>query len=145
MDDSNTAYHLCLQPPMLKQISNIRFASFGVNDTRYAYTTMVSNGAYFSSGNINITFNDDYNWVDDRLFNYTAVHEIGHSLGLSHTTVEEAVMYPYFDGYIRPIHPDDKMGIHGIYGWKNPQVEWHRLEFGHGFNYPSHITVRHSH
>ncbi len=99
----------------------LRFASFGANDTRYAYTTMVSSGTFFTSGNINITFNDDYNWVDDRLFNYTALHEIGHSLGLSHTTVEEAVMYPYFDGYIRPLHPDDKMGIHGIYGWKNPK------------------------
>ncbi|CAO2657063.1 Nn.00g058660.m01.CDS01 [Neocucurbitaria sp. VM-36] len=105
---------------------NIRFMSFGRDDTRYAYTSMVSDGVSLSAGNINVTFNDDYQWNDDRLFNYTAVHEIGHALGLSHSAVESAVMFAYFEGNIRPIHPDDKLGIHSVYGWKNPK--WSRID-----------------
>ncbi|KAL6711948.1 hypothetical protein ACN47E_002991 [Coniothyrium glycines] len=104
----------------------IRFASLGRDDTRYGYTSMVTDGTFLSSGNINITLNDDYVWSDDRLFNYTATHEIGHALGLSHSAVEEAVMFAYFDGNIRRLHPDDKMGIHSIYGWKSPR--WTRID-----------------
>lgn len=87
---------------------------------------MVSDGISLLSGNINVTFNDDYQWSDDRLFNFTAVHEIGHALGLSHSGVEPAIMFAYYDGNIRPVHPDDKMGIHTIYGWKNPR--WNRID-----------------
>lgn len=103
----------------------IVFNSFGRDDTRYAFTSMVSSGVSMVSGNINITFNEDYAWTDDRLFSYTATHEIGHSLGMSHSAVEPAVMFAYYGGLIRPLHPDDKMGIHSIYGWKNPQ--WNRI------------------
>jgi hypothetical protein len=105
---------------------NIRFSSFGRDDTRYGFTSMVSDGVYMSSGNINVTFNEDYQWTDDRLFNYTAVHEIGHALGLSHSGVEDAIMFPYYDGTMRPMHPDDKMGVHSIYGWKTPK--WSRID-----------------
>lgn len=87
---------------------------------------MVSDGTALQSGSINVTLNDDYAWTDDRLFSYTATHEIGHALGLSHSAVEAAVMFAYYGGLIRPIHPDDKMGIHNIYGWKDPQ--WARLD-----------------
>ncbi|KAF2847849.1 hypothetical protein T440DRAFT_520513 [Plenodomus tracheiphilus IPT5] len=105
---------------------NIRFTSLGRDDTRYGYTTMVSDGTSLSSGNINVTFNDDYVWSDDRLFNFTAVHEFGHALGLSHSAVESAVMFAYFEGNIRPLHPDDKMGVHSIYGWRDPR--WTRID-----------------
>jgi hypothetical protein len=105
---------------------NIRFSSLGREDTRYGFTSMVSDGVYMSSGNINVTFNEDYQWTDDRLFNYTAVHEIGHALGLSHSGVESAIMFPYYDGTMRPLHPDDKMGVHSIYGWKTPK--WNRID-----------------
>ncbi|OAL07691.1 hypothetical protein IQ06DRAFT_14100 [Phaeosphaeriaceae sp. SRC1lsM3a] len=106
------------------------FKSFGRDDTRYGFTSMVSDGTSFQSGSINVTLNDDYMWTDDRLFSYTATHEIGHALGLSHSAVEAAVMFAYFGGLIRPLHPDDKMGIHNIYGWKKPQ--WTRIDTNDG-------------
>ncbi|KAF2831136.1 hypothetical protein CC86DRAFT_378039 [Ophiobolus disseminans] len=108
----------------------IGFRPLGRDDTRYGFTSMVSDGVAFQSGSINVTFNDDYAWSDDRLFSYTAVHEIGHALGLSHSAVESAVMFAYFGGYIRPLNSDDKMGIHNIYGWKNPR--WSRIEANTG-------------
>lgn len=98
----------------------------GPNETAYAFTNMIADGLALSSGLINITFNDDYNWSDDRMFNFTAVHEIGHSLGLSHSKVEEAVMFAYYEGIIRPIHPDDQAAIHTAYGWKEPR--WNRID-----------------
>ena len=47
-----------------------------------------------------------------------AVHEFGHSLGLRHSNVEEAVMYPYFRGYDPDLklHSDDIAGIQYLYG-----------------------------
>jgi hypothetical protein len=108
----------------------IMFKPFGRDDTRYGFTSMVSDGISLQSGSINVTLNDDYLWTDDRLFSYTATHEIGHALGLSHSAVEAAVMFAYYNGYIRPIHSDDKMGIHAIYGWKTPQ--WSRIDANSG-------------
>ena len=47
-----------------------------------------------------------------------AVHEFGHSLGLRHSNVEEAIMYPYYTGYVpdMKLHPDDIVGIQYLYG-----------------------------
>lgn len=52
-----------------------------------------------------------------------AAHELGHSLGLSHSRDPSAVMYPHYRYYDRQQHklsPDDILGIQTIYGrWKN--------------------------
>jgi hypothetical protein len=49
-----------------------------------------------------------------------AIHELGHALGLGHTGVREANMYPVFRRHTGPgsgwLHPDDIAGIHALYG-----------------------------
>ncbi|KAL9970450.1 hypothetical protein ACROYT_G022826 [Oculina patagonica] len=49
---------------------------------------------------------------------FVAVHEFGHSLGLMHTNIEGAIMYPYYTGYVPDLqlHDDDIDGIQALYG-----------------------------
>ncbi|KAG8366851.1 hypothetical protein BUALT_Bualt16G0011000 [Buddleja alternifolia] len=45
-----------------------------------------------------------------------AVHEIGHLLGLGHSSVEEAIMYPSIGlGETKNLHADDIQGIRALY------------------------------
>jgi predicted Zn-dependent protease len=45
-----------------------------------------------------------------------AVHEIGHNLGLEHSSVLEAIMFPYIlSGATKGLHPDDIEGIRVLY------------------------------
>lgn len=46
-----------------------------------------------------------------------AAHEFGHALGLDHSSVPEALMYPmyrFLEG--SPLHEDDVKGIQHLYG-----------------------------
>lgn len=46
-----------------------------------------------------------------------AAHEFGHALGLDHSSVPEALMYPmyrFLEG--SPLHEDDVRGIQHLYG-----------------------------
>ncbi|GAA1136112.1 matrixin family metalloprotease [Ornithinicoccus hortensis] len=45
-----------------------------------------------------------------------AAHEFGHALGLAHSTVASALMYPYYGGPHRHLDADDIAGIQSIYG-----------------------------
>ncbi|KAL9970696.1 hypothetical protein ACROYT_G023108 [Oculina patagonica] len=49
---------------------------------------------------------------------WVAVHEFGHSLGLQHTNIQGAIMYPYYTGYVpdMQLHSDDIAGIQSLYG-----------------------------
>lgn len=45
-----------------------------------------------------------------------AAHEFGHSLGLGHSSVTDALMAPFYSGPHRYLHSDDIAGIRDIYG-----------------------------
>lgn len=69
------------------------------------------------------------NWVDDPLAGpsstrfdiYTIVlHEMGHALGLGHSTVRGSVMENAYRGAKRELTPDDVAGIQSLYGVPEP-------------------------
>ncbi|KAH6824194.1 hypothetical protein C2S53_011705 [Perilla frutescens var. hirtella] len=71
-------------------------------------------------------FDADENWSYDSIngtpddavdFETAALHEIGHMLGLEHSTVQSAVMFPFFNlGERKRLDDDDINGIRFLYG-----------------------------
>ena len=45
-----------------------------------------------------------------------ALHEIGHLIGLAHSQVQDAVMYPYYDVNKTTLRQDDINGVRDLYG-----------------------------
>jgi len=67
-------------------------------------------------------FDDDEDWTVDTprgtSLLMTASHELGHSLGLSHSNVRRSLMAPFYRGYEQDISldSDDIRGIQALYG-----------------------------
>ncbi len=70
-------------------------------------------------------FDVGHTWVDDPFdvtgngqfdFFTVALHELGHNLGLGHSTEFGSVMWPYYSGTLRTLQTDDIAGIQAIYG-----------------------------
>jgi len=64
-----------------------------------------------------------------------ALHEIGHLLGLDHSTVPGSVMFPTYNGERRTLSADDLAGIRQLYGRRGPQmvVTVHLQDIGDAF------------
>ncbi|XP_023273498.1 collagenase 3-like [Seriola lalandi dorsalis] len=74
-------------------------------------------------------FDEDENWTltsaGANLF-LVAAHEFGHAMGLAHSQVQTALMYPTYqyvntEGYMLP--DDDKQGVQAIYGIRTTSAE----------------------
>jgi hypothetical protein len=72
-----------------------------------------------------VHFDDDENWDTEdggwwfwrrRDLLTVATHEVGHALGLQHSSVGSAVMWPTYEGERRVLTQDDIDGIQAIYG-----------------------------
>lgn len=67
-------------------------------------------------------FDDDEAWVFHKSvgaeLETIMTHEIGHSLGLSHSVVRGAIMAPFYQRYVDnfTLHEDDILGIQSLYG-----------------------------
>lgn len=80
--------------------------------------------AYFPQYGGDAHFDDQEYWTADsyagtNIFQ-VAAHELGHSLGLGHSSVREALMAPFYQKY-KPnfkLHADDILGIQALYGDK---------------------------
>jgi hypothetical protein len=53
-----------------------------------------------------------------------AIHELGHALGLRHSNVSEAIMFPTYSGLKHTLAADDIEGIQSIYGSEEQELSW---------------------
>ncbi len=79
------------------------------------------------AGDIHFDRNDSWNWDGGGLFLETALHEIGHALGLDHNIENDAIMNPViqnrFDGLgTGYLLEDDIAGIRNLYGYGSGSV-----------------------
>ncbi|KAK1381103.1 putative peptidase M10A, Metallopeptidase, catalytic domain protein [Heracleum sosnowskyi] len=72
-----------------------------------------------------LQFDQAENWVNGKVrYGYdiesVGLHELGHVLGLAHTDVKTAVMYPYFStNFVKnQLQPDDIQGLRDLYNYK---------------------------
>jgi len=74
----------------------------------------------YNNSEVILHFDDEERWVDSETRNVdlltVAAHEIGHTLGLAHSSDPNALMYAAYSGPHRSLDGDDIAGIQAIYG-----------------------------
>ncbi|XP_050518959.1 matrix metalloproteinase-18-like [Diabrotica virgifera virgifera] len=106
-----------------------RYNCQGNDECPFKFTSGVLAHSYFppTSGCIEIHMNSNLTW--DFSLNSTAegrtnffavlLHEVGHALGLAHSSDKKAVMYPFYETFPSHITDDDKRGLEKLYGHKS--------------------------
>jgi len=74
----------------------------------------------YDDSQVFLHFDDDERWVNSDTQNVdmltVAAHEIGHTLGLAHSSAPNALMYPSYSGPHRFLDDDDVAGVQELYG-----------------------------
>lgn len=85
-----------------------------------------------------VHFDDEETWIlkeeeTGTDFFWTALHEIGHALGLEHSRSRNAIMYPFYTGFKENLEldADDIAGIQFLYGKYTKHVTMFLLLFAH--------------
>jgi predicted Zn-dependent protease len=99
----------------------------------------VAHASYPQDGQLH--FDDDETWTDilpssplppprprPADLPTVALHELGHILGLGHSSDSNAVMFAIFGGPRRALQTDDIAGIRSIYGIRTGRI-WHTIRF----------------
>jgi hypothetical protein len=69
-----------------------------------------------AAGDIVMNTTSAWNVNNDYDIESVALHEFGHTLGLDHSTVYQAVMYAYYTGVKQTLSSDDSAGLAAVYG-----------------------------
>ncbi|MCO5297801.1 MAG: matrixin family metalloprotease [Fimbriimonadaceae bacterium] len=113
-------------------LGDMRFAAIGGfsggSVIAHAYTPGTEATVSWGTLGGDVHFNTAFGYVDNPNagsgsidFATIALHEIGHALGLGHSTVTGSVMEPVYAGARRSLHADDIAGIQRVYGTPVPE------------------------
>ncbi len=90
--------------------------SMGPNVAALTYLPPKANGG---SNSGDIFLNTDVNWENNGSgvdLETIAMHEIGHALGMGHSSSSSAVMFPNYNGQASGLSSDDIAGVQSIWG-----------------------------
>lgn len=93
--------------------------------------------AHFDLGENWSVWGDDYQYTTS-LYS-VVIHEIGHSLGLSHSSQIDSIMYAWYQPNHVELHDDDNFGINSLYGIR-PEYKFTQLDPKHRIYKPQTTT-----
>lgn len=105
---------------------DIRIGAFASSGGSLGTSTFPQPACNYSAGG-DFVFNSNQPWVINQTGGYdlftVSAHEIGHSLGLGHSTQSTAVLYSLYTGIKSSLRTDDINGIRNIYSGNSARLQ----------------------
>jgi Matrixin len=105
------------------RFGDIRIGGVGLasNVLAQAFLPPTANGGSVAG---DIVMNTSQSWRINSNYDLetVAIHEIGHALGMSHSSIQSADMYASYQGVRQTLSSDDAAGIQSVYGAPTPDA-----------------------